>query len=75
MLVETNYPGYLKDTDSGVIINNNEEEYKKFLAAREASKRNNSLCKRMTEVENDLCDIKGLLQQLLTGRIDGKTSS
>jgi len=65
MLVETNHPGYIKDTDSGVIINNNEEEYKKFLAAREASKRNHSLCKRMTEVENDLRDIKGLLQKLI----------
>lgn len=65
MLVETNHPGYIKDTDSGVIINNNEEEYKKFLAAREASKRNHSLCKRITEVENDLRDIKGLLQQLI----------
>jgi len=65
MLVDTNHPGYVKDTDSGVIINNNEEEYKKFLAAREASKRNNSLCKRMTEVENDLRDIKSLLQQLI----------
>jgi hypothetical protein len=65
MLVETNYPGYFKDTDSGVIINKNEEEYKKFLAAREASKRNNSLCKRMTDVENDLRDIKSLLQQLI----------
>jgi hypothetical protein len=65
MFVETNHPGYIKDTDSGVIINNNEEEYKKFLAAREASKRNHSLCKRITEVENDLRDIKGLLQQLI----------
>jgi hypothetical protein len=65
MLVETNHPGYIKDIDTGVIINNNEEEYKKFLAAREASKRNNSLCKRITEVENDLRDIKGLLQQLI----------
>ena len=65
MLVNTNHPGYLKDTESGVIINNDEEEYKKFLAAREASKRNNNLCKRMTEVENDLRDIKTLLQQLV----------
>jgi len=55
----------VKDTDSGVIINNNEEEYKKFLAAREASKRNNSLCKRMTDVENELRDIKSLLVQLV----------
>lgn len=65
MLVETNHPGYIKDTESGVIINNNEEEYKKFLAAREASKRNNDLCKRMSEVENDLQDIKKLLLQLI----------
>lgn len=65
MLVETNHPGYLKDTESGVIINNNEEEYKKFLSAREASKRNNSLCKRMTDVENELRDIKSLLVQLV----------
>jgi hypothetical protein len=65
MLVDTNHQGYVKDTDSGAIINNNEEEYKKFLAAREASKRNNSLCKRMTEVENELTEIKSLLLQLI----------
>ena len=65
MLVDTNHPGYVKDTDTGVIINNNEEEYKRFMAAREASKRNNSLCKRMADVENDLRDIKSLLQQLI----------
>jgi len=65
MLVQTNHPGYLKDTDSGAIINNDEEQYKKFLAAREASKKNNNLCKRMTEVENDLRDIKSLLSQLV----------
>jgi hypothetical protein len=57
--------GYVKDTDSGVVINNNEEEYKKFLAAREASKKNNDLCKRMTEVEDELRDIKSLLLQLV----------
>lgn len=68
MLVETNYPGYVKDTETGVIINNNDDEYKRFMAAREASKKNNSLCKRMTEVENDLRDIKSLLQQLINGR-------
>lgn len=65
MLAKTNHPGYLKDTETGVIINTDEEEYRKFLAAREASKRNNSLCKRITEVENDLQDIKNLLLQLV----------
>jgi hypothetical protein len=65
MLVETNHPGYFKDTESGVIINNNEEEYKKFLASREASKKSNNLCKRMAEVENDLQDIKKLLLQIV----------
>lgn len=65
MLAKTNHPGYLKDTETGAIINNDEEEYKKFLAAREASKRNNNLCKRINEVENDLQDIKKLLLQLV----------
>jgi hypothetical protein len=66
MLVQiSNHVGYVKDTDTGVVINNNEEEYKKFLAAREASKKNNSLCKRMTEVENELTEIKSLLLQLV----------
>jgi hypothetical protein len=65
MLVKTNHQGYVKDTDSGVIINNDEEEYKKFLATRESIKRNNNLCKRIDEVENDLRDIKELLLQLV----------
>ena len=65
MLAQTNHPGYVKDTDTGVIINNNEEEYKKFLAARESNKKNNNLCKRMAEVENEMRDIKNLLLQLV----------
>jgi hypothetical protein len=64
-LTKTNHYGYFKDTESGVIINNNDEEYKKFLAIREANKKNNNLCKRISEVENDLRDIKTLLQQLV----------
>lgn len=65
MLAHTNHPGYFKDTDTGVIINNDEEEYKKFLLARETSKRNSNLCKRMAEVENEMRDIKKLLLQLV----------
>lgn len=65
MLAQTNHQGYVKDTDTGVIINNNEEEFKKFLAVRESSKKNNDLCKRIGEVENDLRDIKSLLLQLV----------
>ena len=65
MLAQTNHPGYVKDIDSGTIINNNEEEYKKFLAAREASKKSHELCKRMSELEDDLQNIKKLLLQLV----------
>ena len=67
MLVQTNVAGYLKDTDSGAIINNNQDEYKKYLAAREANKKNNDLCKKMTELEDELRTIKNLLSQLLHG--------
>ena len=65
MLAQTNHHGYLKDTDSGTIINNNEEEYKKFLINRESSKRNINICKRLDEVEHELRDIKNLLQQII----------
>lgn len=68
MLAKTDHHGYVKDTNTGVIINTNEEEYKKFVAAREANKKNNNLCKRIDEVENDLRDIKSLLLQLVNGR-------
>ena len=68
MLVKTDQPGYLKDTTSGAIINNDDEAYRKFLAAREASKKNNELCKRIESVEDDLRDIKSLLLQIVNGR-------
>ena len=68
MLIKTDQPGYLKDTTNGAIINNDDEAYRKFLAAREASKKNNELCKRIDAVEGDLKDIKNLLLQIVNGR-------
>lgn len=68
MLVKTDTPGFLKDTSSGAIINNDDEAYRKFQAAREASKKNNELCKRIDAVEGDLKDIKNLLLQIVNGR-------
>lgn len=68
MLVKTDTPGFLKDTSSGAIINNDDEAYRKFQAAREASKKNNELCKRIESVEDDLKDIKNLLLQIVNGR-------
>lgn len=65
MLVKTDNPGFLKDTYSGAIINNDDEAHRKFLAAREASKKNNALCKRIDAVETDLKDIKDLLLQIV----------
>jgi hypothetical protein len=65
MLVKTDHPGYLKDTTSGAIINNDDEAYRRFQAAREASKKNNELCKRIDAVEGDLKDIKNLLLQIV----------
>lgn len=65
MLVKTDHPGYLKDTSSGAIINNDDEAYRRFQAAREVSKKNNELCKRIDAVEGDLKDIKNLLLQIV----------
>lgn len=65
MLVKTDKPGYLKDTSTGAIINNDDDAYHRFKAAREASKKNNELCKRINAVEDDLRDIKSLLLQIV----------
>lgn len=65
MLVKTDQHGYLKDTSTGAIINNDDEAYRRFQAAREASKKNNDLCKRIDVVEGDLKDIKNLLLQIV----------
>ena len=65
MLVKTDQPGYLKDTSTGAIINNDDEAYRRFQAAREASKKNNDLCNRINVVEGDLKDIKNLLLQIV----------
>ncbi len=65
MLVNTNHPGYVKDTKSGVIINTDTEEYKKFLAAREANKNSKNLQRTIEDVQRDLKEIKSLLLQIV----------
>ena len=67
-LVKTNVPGFLKDTDSGVIINNDDEAYRKFLASRDAARNAKDLAKRVSAVESDLKEIKHLLLQIVNGR-------
>ncbi len=65
MLVKTNEFGYLRDTESGAIINDNNEEYKKYLAARKKIKSENNLCQRIDDVEKDLKEIKNLLLSMV----------
>lgn len=65
MLVKTNNPGFMKDTETGAIINTDDDAHKKFLAQREEIKKSKDICNRMNTLENELQDIKSLLLQIV----------
>ena len=65
MLVKTNVEGLMKDTKSGAILNVDNEKlqaYKKQKTFMEERKRDTE---RLNHIENDLSEIKNLLQALL----------
>lgn len=63
--IKTNVEGLVKDLDSGAILNVNNgalEQYRRQKAMLETS---NDTGLRITKVENDVSEIKQLLQQLI----------
>lgn len=66
MLVDVkDAPGFIKDTESGAIINTDDESYKMFLAQRENAKKNKDMCKKLNDLENEFREIKQLLLQIV----------
>lgn len=68
MLVKTDTEGYMKDTSTGAFINTDDAAYARFVAQKSSIKKNHDLCNRMSAVEDDLREIKGLLLQVINGR-------
>ncbi len=54
--------GFFKDSDSGAIVNKNNSEYQAYIAQRE---RLLSDKERLDKVENEISDIKQMLQILI----------
>ena len=54
--------GFFKDSDSGAIVNKNNNEYQAYIAQRE---RLLSDKERLDKVENEISDIKQMLQILI----------
>jgi hypothetical protein len=64
--LETDVQGLVKDAESGAVLsvdNDRLQAYKKQKAAFESSKDSS---KRLEKLENDMSEIKQMLQQLLT---------
>jgi hypothetical protein len=63
--IKTDREGLIKDSESGAVLNVDNEAlsaYRKKKAAFSAVKTNND---RLEQLENDISDIKSLLQELL----------
>lgn len=54
-----------KDIDSGVIINNDNSERSRYRIAREQSKQNLRSQDDISDLRNEIDEIKSLLQQLI----------
>jgi hypothetical protein len=66
---------FKKDPVSRVVINTEDSYYRSIVARRQDKKRIEELESQLSNVSEDLADIKNLLQQFLTGKNYGKTDS
>lgn len=62
---KTDAKGFLKDSKTGVVINNNMVELDQILAAREKKNRERDMEQKVERLESDILDIKSMLTQLL----------
>ena len=65
MLLKTEYPGFARDTVSTAVINTNKEAFDNYKMAREEKLRVQKLAKDVSNLQQDMGEIKGLLMQLI----------
>lgn len=56
-----NMPSYIKDNKSGAIINTDDRELSRIKALRLENKKSNDVLSRLSNIESELKEIKGLL--------------
>jgi hypothetical protein len=62
---------YVKNSDSGLVINTNDAHYKEILARRKERAARESLEIQFADLKNELVGLKTLLQQVITGNNNG----
>ena len=63
--IKTDVEGLVKDKKSGAILNVDKNKLSAYKKQKEISQRNVDSHKRIDKLENDMTEIKQLLQQLL----------
>ena len=66
---------YMRDPDSGALINTDDSHYRAIVAARESQKREQRAQEQLDTMHNELREIKNILQSLGLKEDNGKTGS
>jgi hypothetical protein len=65
MLIKTNEDGYVRDPESGALINNSAASYRMYKQQRESQTTVATLTKEVDSLKNDISDIKSMLSVLI----------
>lgn len=65
MKIKTDIDGMVKDSHSKAVLNNDREALKAYKARKKRIKQQENLANRMRKLEDDVSEIKSLLQQLI----------
>ena len=61
----TDVEGYVKDSDSGAVLNTDIQKLNAYRKQKQAFENVRSSTERINKIENDVKDIKQMLQQLM----------
>lgn len=64
--LKTDVDGYIKDTHSGAVLNVDNAKLEAYKKQKMAMEQSRMTTERLKKVENDINDIKKLLQQLVS---------
>jgi len=63
--IKTDFEGVVKDPKSGAVLNVDYAKLEAYKKQKKAATQTNETASRLSKVENDINDIKEMLQQLL----------
>jgi uncharacterized protein YaaQ len=63
--IKTNIPGYIKNANTGVIINTNMDELRLVKTAIKSAKDRKQTNKKMKNLEDEITELKNLVSKLL----------